>query len=263
MTRTSLRPRLAAASLLAILAAGVASGVAGARPSASAAGPTVVASTTWVAAIARLAGAVKVTTIAPPNLQHPPDYEPKASDLLAIRKADYVLVAGYEGFAPQVRKAAGGTAPIVTVATTYDPAALAASVKALGARFGTAKVAAANAASIRAALTKVCTALRAKVSGSSAVVVSHVVVADWAACAGLRPAGVFGPAPITPGQVTTLAKADPTVVFESWNMAGSGEAITGSTGASMVELENFPDGRLDLVAVARKNASAIARTLGG
>ncbi len=51
---------------------------------AEAQGPKVVASTSWVAAFAKLAGATDITVIAPSNLQHPPDYDPKASDLEAV-----------------------------------------------------------------------------------------------------------------------------------------------------------------------------------
>ncbi len=243
-----------------VAAAGAATGSTATR---SAPGLTVVASTSWVGALAKLAGAGKVTIITPANLQHPPDYEPKASDLLAVRNADFVLLAGYEGFATKLRDAAGGHAKVVIVSTTYLPAALAASITKLGAALGTPKAAATGAASVKAAIAAVCSDLRMKVMGTKPTVVSHVVVTDWVACAGLKPSGVFGPAPITPSEVKKLAALKPTVVFESHNMAGSGAAVSGSTGAKEIELENFPGATLDLVAVAKKNAALIAGVLAG
>lgn len=70
--------------------------------------PRVVASTNWVAAFARAAGALDVTVIAPASVQHPPDYDPRPSDLAAIARADWVLLAGYEGFAKRMEEALGG-----------------------------------------------------------------------------------------------------------------------------------------------------------
>ena len=86
----------------------------GAAPNAAALAPKsqprVVASTSWVAAFAKAAGIADVTLVAPANLQHPPDYDPKPSDLAAIAKADYVLVAGFEGFATRMKEASGSPA---------------------------------------------------------------------------------------------------------------------------------------------------------
>ena len=229
---------------------------------AAAEGPTVVASTGWVAAIAKLAGAGPVSIIAPSSTQHPPDYEPKPSDLAAVAGADYVLLAGFEGFADQLKAAAGGDAKVVTVGTTYDPAKLEAEIVKLGATFGTSDQAIAGGAGIRTSLEGICGDLRTKIAGADPVVVSHVFVTDWAACAGLTPAGTYGPAPITPSEVKKLTAAQPTIVFENRHMAGSGEAVAGSSGAPMIELINFPeDADLDLAAVARTDADLIAGAL--
>ena len=225
-------------------------------------GPSVVASTGWVAAIAKLAGAGEVTIIAPSSVQHPPDYEPKPSDLAAVDGADMVLLAGFEGFAKQLGEAAGGK-HTMEVATTYDPAKLEAQIITLGKHMKTEDVARENAARVRADLEAVCTDLRAKVPSPPPVVVAHMFVTEWAACAGLTPAGTYGPAPITPGEVTDLTAKKPALVLENRHMAGSGEAIAASSGATMVELVNFPDdGDLDLIKVAKEDAGLIAEALG-
>ncbi|MBE1490780.1 hypothetical protein [Plantactinospora soyae] len=43
-----------------------------------------VASTSWVGALAKAAGATDIIVVAPGNAQHPPDYDPKPSALAAV-----------------------------------------------------------------------------------------------------------------------------------------------------------------------------------
>jgi len=56
----------------------------------------VVASTTWVASYAQIAGLKNVECIAPGTMIHPPEYEIKVSDIQKIMEADYFIYAGYE-----------------------------------------------------------------------------------------------------------------------------------------------------------------------
>ena len=58
--------------------------------------PSLVASTSWTAAFADLAGVDDLIAIAPSNLSHPPEYELVPSDIVAIQSADYFVYAGYE-----------------------------------------------------------------------------------------------------------------------------------------------------------------------
>ena len=56
----------------------------------------IIASTSWTAAFADLAGLDTVPFIAPANLAHPPEYEITVTDVVKINGADYFLYAGYE-----------------------------------------------------------------------------------------------------------------------------------------------------------------------
>lgn len=56
----------------------------------------VIASTTWTAAFADLAGLDSVSVIAPSNLQHPPEYEITISDLKKIMECDIFICASFE-----------------------------------------------------------------------------------------------------------------------------------------------------------------------
>ena len=66
----------------------------------------IVASTSWVGAIAGAAGAKDVTVLAPIELRHPPEYDYKPEDIVRVLKADYVLWAGYEPFIKKMIQAA-------------------------------------------------------------------------------------------------------------------------------------------------------------
>ncbi len=58
--------------------------------------PTVVASTSWTAAFADLAGLDDVQAIAPASLRHPPEYEITVSDIQKIRSSSMFIYAGFE-----------------------------------------------------------------------------------------------------------------------------------------------------------------------
>ena len=56
----------------------------------------IVASTSWTAAFADIAGADNVETIAPATLRHPPEYEVTVSDIQKITASDLFIYAGFE-----------------------------------------------------------------------------------------------------------------------------------------------------------------------
>lgn len=58
--------------------------------------PKVVASTSWTAAFADLAGIDEVEVIAPASMRHPPEYEITVSDIQKINESDFFIYAGFE-----------------------------------------------------------------------------------------------------------------------------------------------------------------------
>ena len=56
----------------------------------------IVASTSWTAAFADIAGADNVETIAPATLRHPPEYEVTVSDIQKITASNLFIYAGFE-----------------------------------------------------------------------------------------------------------------------------------------------------------------------
>ena len=229
---------------------------------ASTSGPKIVASTSWVAAFAAAAGATDITVIAPSNLQHPPDYDPKPSDLLAVADADYVLLAGFEGFAARLQEAAvGDLDKVVMVMTENSPATIRAEVTRLAELFGTQAAAEAYLANFDQEYERLSTALQAEVGGTKPVIVTHLFMTPWVHFAGLEPAGAYGPAPLTPAELKTLADAQPQFVFENAHMGG-GDPVVEATGATKIDLLNFPGEDLDLLKVFATNAERISAALG-
>lgn len=221
-------------------------------------GLKVVASTSWVAAFAKLAGATDVSYIAPNNVQHPPDYDPKPSDLAKVADAQFVLLAGFEGFAQRLKDASGSKAKVEVVATEFDPAKLKAEVMRLAGVLGTDMAAAEkNVAAYAAFYDKAAADLKAKLAGKTPVVVAQAFVANWVVFAGFTPAGTYGPMPPTASQVSELTSLKPTYVFENVHMGG-GTEIAAAANAKKIDLVNFPGDDLDLTKVVAKDAELIA-----
>jgi len=228
----------------------------------SGASPKVVASTSWVGAVAKMAGASNITVIAPSNIQHPPDYDPKASDLAALSGANYILLAGFEGFAQRMKDAAGSSAKVETVTPDYDPAKLGPEVERLAAEWGTTDVAKKNLAGYTASYEAASANLKKTTSTKPQVVVAQMFVAGWAPFAGYEVKGTYGPEPTSPAKVAELAALKPTLVFENAHMGGGSE-IAGTSGGQLVNLVNFPGEDLELMPVVEKNAATIKAAVGG
>ena len=167
----------------------------------------VVASTSWVAAFAKLAGATDVTYIAPNNIQHPPDYDPKPSDLAKVANADFVLLAGFEGFAERLKDAAGSKAKVDAVATDYDPAKLDPRCCAWPPCSAPTARRPRTTSRLHGGVHKASTDLKAKLAGKTQTVVAQAFVANWAAFAGFTPVGTYGPQPPTPGEVAGTGRS--------------------------------------------------------
>lgn len=69
----------------------------------------IVASTSWTAAFADLAGVDSVTSIAPATLQHPPEYEITVSDIQTINNSTIFIYAGFERMMKTIGNAVGNT----------------------------------------------------------------------------------------------------------------------------------------------------------
>lgn len=235
------------------------------EPTATTANKTlkIVASTSWVAAFAKAAGATDISVIAPSNLQHPPDYDPKPSDLVAINSADYVLMAGFEGFAKRLQEAVGNnSAKLVAVSTDNSPEVIHKEVTRLGELFGTAEAAKAYLKDFDTQYAQLSGEVKNAIGSKKPTVVAQLFVTSWATFAGLDVAGTYGPMPLSPDDLKKLVDLKPTIVFENVHMGG-GQPVVEATNAQKIDLVNFPADDLDLLKVFKINAQTIKQILGG
>jgi zinc transport system substrate-binding protein len=213
-------------------------------------GPVVVASTTWVGALAKAAGATDITLIAPANIQHPPDYDPKPSDLAALAGADYVLYSPFDGFVSRLEEAAGSDAELVKVEPENTPGRIRAEVTRLGELLGTEAAAESWLAEFETEYDELTGELRdSGLSGMTTV--AQVYVAYWAEFAGAPVAGTYGPEPVTPDQLAELSDLEPRLQLANGHLPGANPEIEG---VERIDIVNYPGEDLDLLSVFRTNA---------
>lgn len=225
-------------------------------PPAPAASPTVAAATGWAAALARAAGAENVLVIAPEALQHPPDYDPKPSDLLRLKDADFIILGGFEGFAQRLRDAAGSQARLVEARMENSPEVIHNEVLRLGEFFGTQDKAEQFLLEFDAEYAKLSTALRKHFAPRGKRAVSQVFMTMWTDFAGLELVGAFGPGPLQPGELLRLSAQEPDIILDNAHMP-AGAPIGEAANAVLVRLINFPAPGMDLLDVFRENARVL------
>ena len=100
----------------------------------------IVASTSWVGAIAEAAGADEVVVLAPFELRHPPEYDYRPQDVIKVLEADHIVWAGYEPFIKKLKTAYPEIEEkLVKVRTTNIPDNLVSMTRMLAEKFNTQK----------------------------------------------------------------------------------------------------------------------------
>lgn len=226
----------------------------------------VVASTTWAGAFAKAAGAKDVVVIAPADFPHPPDYDPRPSDLAAIAGAKFVVMAPFDGFAKRLQEATGSAAQIVRVDLENTPGKIRSEVARLAKIFGTETAGRAFLTRFNSEYARLSAQVKRELGNRKPLVVGHRFMVYWADFAGLPVAGVYGPKPLQPRQLADLVAKKPGVIFkngqtERGNAPSAGRAIADATGARQVEILNFPGKSLDLLEVFEENARRISAGL--
>ena len=213
---------------------------------------SIVASTSWVAAIAEAAGAENVRILAPVELRHPPEYELRPSDLVLVSGADYVLFAGWERFAQKLTETAGAKAALIQVRTDNDPVVLLEEAERLSILFGTEE----NFRRWRYEFENTIREIKSNVLGAYAdrrVVVQRMQL-PFIKWLGLDVVGEYGPAEPSPALIIELARLAPKIVIDNYH-GPSGIPISAAARVPYAELINFPgrDGTRTLIDVFRYN----------
>jgi hypothetical protein len=220
---------------------------------------TVVASTSWTAAIAEAAGARNVRVLAPVELRHPPEYELRPSDLAAASRADIIIYAGWESFAVRLAETAGGAGvELVRVVTSNTPESLNAEAERLARILGTED----RFAAWKKEFDPLAEELRQRVLAAwpGGRVVVEGMFTDFAGWLGLEILGEYGPAEPSPALIFNLVQTGPALVIDNYHIP-SGRPIAEAAGAAYVELINFPgrEGTKTVEDLFRYNADALIR----
>ncbi len=222
-------------------------------------GPKVVASTSWVGALAKAAGASEVTLVAPADVEHPPDYTPKARDLKAAADADYVLYAETDSFAPRLIKAAGDDNELITVIPVEaTPGKITSEVTRLATTFGTSDAAKAWLSTFNAEYTALSGQAKAALPNPAPTAVSELFVGYWSSLAGIEVTDVYGPQPVTASERADLTAKKPDLVFINAHLPNADPKIPG---VIKVKLVNYPGKDLDLLAMFRTNTERLITAL--
>jgi zinc transport system substrate-binding protein len=216
-------------------------------------GNRVVASTTWMGALAKAAGATDVTVIAPAIIPNQQAFQPTADDLAPAKDADHVVFAEADGFAAQLKQAAGN-AHQVPLKHVYTLAGVRAEVTELAELFGTQAAANRWLSAFDAEVTNLSTSMEGVAPIPPFTAVAEAGVVQWAEFAGINVVATYGPAPVTTRQLSALKAKKPQLLLANVHLPDATPAIPG---AFRVDLTNYPGEDLDLLWVYRTNAERI------
>ena len=225
--------------------------------------PRVVASTAWAGAVARAAGARNVRVLSPPTLQHPPEYEPRPSDLLAVAEAEFLVLGGFERFAQRLREAVGSRGQVVQVRLDHDPEVTDQEVRRLARLLGDPGEAERNLSALQLERERF-TRVVAESLGPGArprVLVPRFLEA-WARLAGLDVVATFAMGPARPSDLLRLLEQRPQMILDNAHAPGGAE-LAETAGVPRVVLVNFPGADLDLAGVVRENGHRFREALAG
>jgi hypothetical protein len=222
-------------------------------------GKVVLASTSWVAAIARAAGAENVRVLAPMDLKHPPEYELKPSDLASASKADIIIYAGWEQFAQKLADTAGSAGiRTITVTTSNAPAEFRAEAEKIARVLGTEDKLEAWWNGFEPFAEELRGKIIAAYPDKRAVV--QRMQTPFAAWLGFDVIGEYGPAEPSPAVILEMVQTRPALVIDNYH-GPSGQPIAEAAKAPYAELLNFPgkDGTLSIEDVFRYNADVLIK----
>jgi hypothetical protein len=221
----------------------------------------IVASTSWVAAIATAAGARNVRILAPVELRHPPEYELRPSDLVLISRADFVLYAGWERFAQKLTETAGTGAVLMQVRIDNDPAVLIEEAEKLSVLFGTEESFKTWHSEFESFSQEIKSQIQTAYPNKRAVVQRmQLPFVTWL---GFDIVGEYGPAEPSPSLILDLARLAPALVIDNYH-GPSGQPVAETARVPYAELINFPgkDGTQTLADVFRYNADVLLKAAG-
>jgi zinc transport system substrate-binding protein len=196
-----------------------------------------VASTTLAGAIAKAAGAEEVRILAPPEVNHPPEYEVKPSDLMKLHGATIAVYGGYEKMVPRLAETSGSQGVIpVPIDTRTSPESLMEQARKIAKVLHTEQEELAWESRFKERLSELRGRLRT-FSGKRAVV--HRMAEPFARFAELQIVKLLAPGELTPKTVGESIALKPDVVIDILHLPLAG-VIAENAKCPYVRIINFP-----------------------
>ena len=197
---------------------------------------SVIASTSWTAAFADLAGVDDVTALAPAELRHPPEYELTPSDIVRLQEADYFIAAGYERMMSTISE--GITSPDrvdIRINTGNDRANVIEQAQLIASYTGTSPRYDSYVAMLDEAAARV-----ASEGLDGLRVACHTMQTPLAQDIGLDIVHVFGGNEITPSDLQAASEGDWDLVIDNVHNPIA-EPLAEVSGARYIVWRNFPE----------------------
>lgn len=199
----------------------------------------IIASTSWTALIAEAATGQKVSIMAPVELRHPPEYDFKPSDIVAVQEADWVVMAGYEGFMRNILESNSiNEDKVIQVRTTNTYEHLVAETQLVAEKLGTEEMQQNWENEFTEVMNKIMEKAEENDVSNTRVLV-HTHMADFTRSLGFDVIEVFGAEELSPAKIGELANLNPDIIIDNYHNP-QGIGIAELSGAARFELRNFP-----------------------
>lgn len=213
----------------------------------------IVASTSWTAAFADIAGADKVDIIAPADLRHPPEYEVTVSDIQKISGSKFFVYAGFERMMKTLGDSVGNT-QMVKIGCDNSIETVTRETEKLAKLFGTEKIWEKRIKEFLQAEEEGKKLVAEKNLGN-AKVLCNINQVYLAKDLGLNVVQTFGPGPVTSGQIADAKSGKYDLIIDNVHNPVGAPLSEVAPDAKYIIWRNFPEvtGRGALVKVIREN----------
>lgn len=200
-----------------------------------------VASTSWVASIAQLAGIDDITIIAPENLKHPPEYEITPDDILKVVNCDLFMHAGYEVMVKAIKEASEvDQEKVIKVKTTNTLSNLENMVNMISQKADTVEKGSRNFSEYKELIEQTRLIIKEK-NLDKIDIYANVNQAEFARDLGLNVVDTFGSDNLDAKQIELCAKEKFTIVIDNIHNPVSDPIKAVSPSSVILMWRNFPE----------------------
>lgn len=203
-------------------------------------GLNIIASTSWTAAYVRAAGILNVDQLAPSSLEHPAEYELQIEDIEKIKKADFIVYAGYEVVINQIQQSLKiDQNKFIKIGTSYVESEICSEILKIAEKAQTVDKAEISIQSIHQLFVEA-KAEVVKNGLKGKPVLAHFFQAGFSKEIGLNPVAIFGPAPLESYNLVELAKKEAVLIIDNFHNPIAQPLSEIKKGIRTVEFLNFP-----------------------